>query len=274
MTNKTIKVEELLDMLDQTKQVIEYSKRLEAQTDELDKSAKALHDANAQLLELDEMKNEFISNITHELRTPITSIRSLAQIMREHKTSPEERSKFLKIIQEEAVRVSDLVNQVLDLRKMEQKQKLVLEPISINKAIREVSDILSTQFNGRSIDLTSDDALVLAEEATLKQILMNLMSNAAKFTDEKTGRVKIDISVSDGFIDISVADNGIGIPTDQLPKIFDRFYQVQDAQTGKPKGSGLGLPISKMLAEKMGGSLSVRSTEGEGSIFILSLRKA
>ena len=274
VTNKTIKVEELLEMLDQTKQVIEYSKRLEAQTDELDKSAKALHDANTQLLELDEMKNEFISNITHELRTPITSIRSLAQIMREHNTSPEERSKFLKIIQEEAVRVSDLVNQVLDLRKMEQKQQLVLQPISINKAILEVADVLSTQFNGRSIEWTADDALVLAEEAKLKQILINLMSNAAKFTDPNTGHVKIDISPMDDFVDISVADNGIGIPTDQLPKIFDRFYQVQDAQMGKPKGSGLGLPISRMLAEKMGGSLSVRSTEGEGSTFTLSLRKA
>lgn len=268
---KPVDTQELIKILDQTYQVYEYSQQLEAKSRQLSRTTEELRQANSQLQELDAMKNEFISNVTHELRTPITSIRSIAGILNSYEVTDAEKSKFLSVIDQESARVAALVNQVLDLRKVEAMPEIRLAQFDLSELVEQVVYGFTELKAKRQISIDGPNVTVYSDRRRVQQIMVNLVSNAIKFTDPNKGKIHISWSVKDGKLKLSVKDNGIGILQKDLPKVFDRFYQVEQRNINKSSGSGLGLSISKTMADLLGGTLKVSSFERKGSTFILEI---
>jgi sigma-B regulation protein RsbU (phosphoserine phosphatase) len=239
-----------------------------------------LEEANRRLTELDRLKSEFVSTVSHELRTPLTSIRSLSESLVEGLETGADVSRavqrqFLGIISEESQRLSRMINQLLDLSRIEAgKMEWRIEAIDLGEVVMQTVQIHRALFEGKGIDLSAsrpEDAVpVLADRDKLIQVLTNLLSNAAKFT-QPGGQVRVRTAREDWQAVVEVEDTGVGIPSDQLSVIFDRFRQVGDTLTGKPEGAGLGLPISREIVQHHGGSLTARSEPGRGSCFRMTL---
>jgi sigma-B regulation protein RsbU (phosphoserine phosphatase) len=235
-----------------------------------------LEEANRRLTELDRLKSDFVSTVSHELRTPLTSIRSLSETLLAGGGIPRERQEqFLSIITQESQRLSRIINQLLDLSRIEAgKLELRLEGLDVREVVGHAVGTNRALFDEKGIALAIEradgGAHVLADRDKLIQVLTNLLSNAAKFT-RRGGRVGVRAFVDDSLAVVEVEDTGIGIPPDQIEAIFERFRQVGDSLTAKPEGAGLGLPISREIVHQHGGSLMVRSTVGEGSCFRMTL---
>lgn len=276
-----ISFDELLRVLDRTQEAIIYSNKLEQSQTELEDATNQLRQANSQLKELDTLKAEFISTVTHELRTPITSIKSLANILIENDDIDTDQSKkFLSIIAEESDRISRIVSQVLDTEKAQIKVKNDSEgfqPLNLSNILKKTISALAPIAEKKKVKLgfTQDveEATILGNFDNLMQIFINLISNAIKFSPDVDGRVEVTINDTGQSLLISIADNGIGIQANKLQLIFDKFVQVQDGAEGKPSGSGLGLYITKKLVEQHDGRIWVESKTGEGSTFFVVLPK-
>ncbi|WP_404326830.1 ATP-binding protein [Aerophototrophica crusticola] len=264
----------ILRMLDETSGVIEYSRRLERKSAELEAATAALSAANDRLRELDRMKDEFLSTITHELRTPLTSVRALSEILYDTPDLPEEqRQEFLGTIIKESERLTRLINQVLDMAKIEAGAlDWSIGPVDLARIARDAADATQALYRERGValELSVPPALplVLGDADRLAQVVLNLLSNAVKFVPQGSGRVVLSVERDgDGMLRLSVADNGPGIPPEYQEEVFDRFRQVSDAQAGKPQGTGLGLAICRRLVEHMGGRIWVESLPGQGATF-------
>ncbi|MEM1136701.1 MAG: ATP-binding protein [Bacteroidota bacterium] len=268
---KPIDPEELIKMLDETYHVYEYSQLLEKKSKELSNTTQELKKANKQLKELDDLKNMFISNVTHELRTPITSIRSLAAILGKYEVEEVEKAKFLKIIDDESHRVSKLIDQVLDLRKIEAKPSLDISTFALQNLIEKIVTGFEEIKNNRQIDLQLQELEISTDKEKLQQILINVIGNAIKFTDYSSGEIAISAFSLKNKVVVKVKDNGIGIEKAHQKKVFERFYQVNNQGEGKHKGSGLGLAICKSYAKAMGIQLSLSSKVGEGTAITLEI---
>ncbi len=232
--------------------------------------------ANRRLQELDRLKSDFVSTVSHELRTPLTAIRSLSESLLDADGIPRERqAQFLRIIAQESQRLSRLINQLLDLARIEAgKMTWRLEPLDLAGVVAHAVETTRALFDRKGVALDAGpdrgDVPVEADRDTLMQVLTNLLSNAAKFTPAG-GRVWVRTFLDGAQAVVEVEDTGIGIPPDQLDTIFERFRQVGDALTGKPEGAGLGLPISREIVAHHGGSLTVESEPGRGSCFRVAL---
>ena len=235
-----------------------------------------LEEANRRLTELDRLKSDFVSTVSHELRTPLTSIRSLSESLLSGVDIPQERRyQFLAIITQESQRLSRMINQLLDLSRIEAgKMEWLLQPVDLGEIVAHAVEINRSLFDDKAIDLTfapADSAMaVLADRDKIIQVLTNLLSNAAKFTPPG-GRVRIRAFVENGQAAVEVEDTGIGIPSEQIEAIFERFRQVGDTLTSKPGGAGLGLPISREIVNHHGGTLTVRSVVDQGACFLMML---
>ena len=235
-----------------------------------------LERANRRLQELDRLKSDFVSNVSHELRTPLTSIRSLSESLLDGDDIPRERQlQLLAIIAQESQRLSRMINQLLDLSRIEAgKMEWRLEGLDLREVVAQAVATNEALFGGKGITLSvaagERPVPVLADRDKIIQVLTNLLSNAAKFTPA-AGRVAVRTLVEGAEAIVEVEDSGIGIPPDQIEAIFERFRQVGDTLTAKPEGAGLGLPISREIVEHHGGSLTVRSTPGSGSSFRLEI---
>jgi signal transduction histidine kinase/Na+/proline symporter len=235
-----------------------------------------LEEANRRLKELDRLKSDFVSTVSHELRTPLTSIRSLSESLLAGGDIPRPRQEqFLGIIAQESQRLSRMINQLLDLSRIEAgKMEWRIEVLNLGDVVAHAVQTHRGLFESRQVDLaasTSDGAVhVLADRDKIIQVLTNLLSNAAKFTPTG-GHVWVRTLRDDGRAVVEVEDTGVGIPDEQLETIFERFRQVGDTLTAKPEGAGLGLPISREIVQYQGGSLTVRSTMGRGSCFRMTL---
>ena len=235
-----------------------------------------LQEANRRLQELDRLKSDFVSTVSHELRTPLTSIRSLSETLLGARDMPRERQEqFLGIIAEESQRLSRMINQLLDLSRIEAgKMEWRLERLDVGEAVTHAVQANRSLFDDKGITLVSPSAdgapWVLADRDKIIQVLTNLLSNAAKFT-APGGRVSVRTREESGQAVIEVEDTGVGIPHQQAEAIFERFRQVGDTLTGKPEGAGLGLPISREIVQHHGGTLTVRSAPGQGSCFRMTL---
>lgn len=272
-----ISLEEVMGILDQTQEIMLYSKALEKKSKELELTTEELKTANERLKELDLLKDDFITTVTHELRTPITSIKALAKILYDNPTLENtKKEEFLNIIVGESERITRLINQVLDLEKIETKKKeypkevLDLRQI-VNKAIVNITAIANERHINLGKNIHPKRLQIIGNEDQILQVIMNLLSNALKFCDENNGQVTVTLEAENHQAVLKVKDNGKGISEKDQTIIFDRFTQISDAQMGKPKGSGLGLSISKTIIQNHKGKLEVESEVGKGAVFVIRL---
>ncbi|CAG0991972.1 partial Alkaline phosphatase synthesis sensor protein PhoR, partial [Geobacteraceae bacterium] len=229
-----------------------------------------LEKANARLLELDRLKSDFLSTVSHELRTPLTSIRSFSEILLRYDVDDaEKRKKFVGIIHNEAERLTRMINDLLDLTKIEAgrlelyPEPLELEPI-FSKALVTTQPLFAEKGINVASEIEAGLSPVYADADRLHQVLTNLLSNAVKFSPAG-GTIRLSGRKQDGFALISVADEGPGIPPDRLEQVFERFHQLQDPQKSNPLGTGLGLTISREIVERMSGKIWVESELGAGA---------
>ncbi|MDP3617516.1 MAG: HAMP domain-containing sensor histidine kinase, partial [Rhodoferax sp.] len=277
VTEEPLGIDEVMNILDEASQVRAYSHELELKSQELEAATAELRAANERLKELDRMKDDFMSTVTHELRTPLTSIRAFSEILLEdQQMEVPERKKFVTIIVKEAERLTRLINQVLDMAKIESgNAEWRTTELDLRQVIEESVASTYSLFNDRHVTLTQDLAAdtpsILADRDRLIQVMLNLLSNAVKFCDPTRGQVHIALRQEAGALRVDVRDNGRGISTVNQNIIFERFRQVGDTMTDKPQGSGLGLPISRHIIERFGGRLWVQSEPGNGATFSFTL---
>ncbi|MDX2136381.1 MAG: sensor histidine kinase [Saprospiraceae bacterium] len=274
-----ISSEQVMQVLERTQEVLRYSKELEWHSAQLEIATKQLSNANKRLKELDQMKAEFITTVTHELRTPITSIKAWSKILLDYRDTLSEAQKveYLQILITESDRIARLINQVLDLEKLTYIQKTDNQPIPIGALVQSVYTTMIPLMEGKGIEhrllLPENEVEVSGQSDQLKQILLNLLSNAIKFVPATGGAITVAVhaDAENRLANVQVKDNGPGVPAALQEHIFEKFTQVSTAESGKPDGSGLGLHISRLIAEQHGGTLRVNSRAGEGAEFVLAL---
>jgi len=274
-----ISLEEMLKILEQTQEAIAYSRALERKSKELERTSQQLREANKRLQELDSLKAEFISTVTHELRTPITSIKSLSRILLDNPNIEQaQKREFLQILVIESERITRLINQVLDVEKIgADPQEEAFTPVDLrtitNQAFIGLQQLIREHHIVAKIQLPEHPLRVLGQSDRLTQVIVNLLSNAIKFCPESNGQLTVTLSQDASQAHLAVSDNGRGIPRDKQQFIFDKFTQVNNQESGKPAGSGLGLYISRKIVENHKGSIRVESKLGQGATFIVSLPK-
>ena len=274
---EALSLEEVREILDEASQVVVYSHRLEQKSRELEAATESLRAANERLTELDRLKDDFVSTVTHELRTPLTSIRAFTQILYENPdVGVEQRMKFLGIITKETERLTRLINQVLDLSRIESGRAEWQEaPLDLLEVIGDTVTGMGQVFEERGIRveqrLPAKVPAVRADVDRIIQVMLNLLSNAAKFCEAGSGRIEIALVEQPGRLRVDVRDNGPGVHAADHEVIFGKFRQGGDSPAGKPGGSGLGLHISRQIVEHFGGRMWVESTPGEGACFSFTL---
>jgi Na+/proline symporter/nitrogen-specific signal transduction histidine kinase len=268
--------DDVLRILEETSQLRAHSLELEEKSASLERATLQLRAANEQLTSLDRLKDDFMSSVTHELRTPLTSIRALAELMRDDpKIDLAQRRQFIEIIVSETERLSRLVNQVLDMAKIESghaqwhTEELDLCAL-VKQAVATTSELFRERQTQVQLNLPEQTLLLRADPDRLTQVMLNLLSNAAKFVPQTGGRVGVSLSLDDAGVSVRVSDNGPGVPVAQRALIFERFRQGGDA-VNRPQGTGLGLPISRQIVQHFGGRLWLESVPGQGATFCFSL---
>ena len=270
-------LDEVMNIIDEASQVLAYSRQLEQKSRELEAASQELRDANQRLQELDRLKDDFISTVTHELRTPLTSIRAFSEILRDNpRLDDAQRAQFLGTVIKESERLTRLINQVLDLSKIESgnaewhSSEIDMREV-VDDAVAAVSQVFKE--NGVQLEVNMPRVLpsIVADRDRLMQVMLNLLSNAAKFCKRPGGKVSIALARQDGFLRVDVTDNGIGISDSDQEMIFEKFRQVGDTLTNRPQGTGLGLPICRQIINHFGGRLWVQSRPGEGATFSFTL---
>ena len=270
-------LEEVLDILDEATQVRAYSRELESKSRELEAATADLREANERLRELDRMKDDFISTVTHELRTPLTSIRALSEMLHDDpKMDLVDRKRFLGIIVNEAERLTRLINQILDMAKLESgRAEWTTAEVDLGEVARETMESLGQLFREKGVTLEGEipaqGPVVLADRDRLTQVMINLLSNAVKFVPGETGLVQVRVMANASEVRVEVVDNGPGLTVEECNVIFEKFRQGGNTMTNKPQGTGLGLPISRQIVEYFGGNLWVESRPGAGAKFIFTV---
>ncbi|HFU8309742.1 aerobic respiration two-component sensor histidine kinase ArcB [Escherichia coli] len=221
-------------------------------------------------------KTTFISTISHELRTPLNGIVGLSRILLDTELTAEQE-KYLKTIHVSAVTLGNIFNDIIDMDKMERRKvQLDNQPVDFTSFLADLENLSALQAQQKGLRFNLEPTLplphqVITDGTRLRQILWNLISNAVKFTQQ--GQVTVRVRYDEGdMLHFEVEDSGIGIPQDELDKIFAMYYQVKDSHGGKPAtGTGIGLAISRRLAKNMGGDITVTSEQGKGSTFTLTI---
>lgn len=277
VTEDALTIAEVRELLDEASQIVVYSHRLEQKSRELEAATAELREANERLKELDKLKDDFVSTVTHELRTPLTSIRAFTEILLdEPDLGIEKRRRFLGIITKEAARLTRLINEVLDLAKLESgKADWAESRIDMKEVISDTLAAMDQLFREKGIRvearLPEGVSYVTADLDRMIQVMLNLLSNAAKFCDSANGWIEISLCERDGCVQVNVSDNGPGIGTDDHEAVFSKFYQAGGRHSERSGGSGLGLYISRQIITHFGGKMWVDSRAGGGARFSFSL---
>jgi len=234
----------------------------------LDETQKA-KESNKELKERDKQKDEFLDTVAHELKTPITSIRALSEILLDdEEVDKETKNKFLTSILNESERVSRLINNILDLEKLATgKEKLDLNENSIKETIHKSINSVTQFAKNNQVRISEEgvkEAKLIFDEDRIQQVIINLLSNAIKFSSKEKGRVSVFTYINKKKIEVSVEDNGKGIEKDDLISIFNKFYQSKNQTILKPVGSGLGLAISKQIIESHKGKIWAENIKPQG----------
>ncbi len=228
------------------------------------------HDVT-ELKRLERVRREFVANVSHELRTPLTAIKGYAETLRDGGLrDPQAAAEFVKVIHRHADRLRDLIEDLLDLASVEQGQaRIDLAPVSLRDVVAQAEAVARPAAAGKGhtlvVDLPGDLPRVVADRDRLAQVLINLLDNAVKFTAEG-GRIEVTARSSSNRVVVSVRDNGIGIPPEDIGRIFERFYRVNRSRDRRDGGTGLGLAIAKHLTQAMGGAIEVESHPGATTV--------
>ena len=271
-------MDEIMHILDETRQIIIYSR-------ELEKATRDLEAANERLKELDRLKNEFISTVTHELRTPLTSVRALAEIVQNNPDlDAKKHHQFVGIIIKESERLSRLINNVLDFQKIASGQiQWQLTRVDFKEVIEDSIVATGQLIEKKNIELTLEmsekECFVSGDKDRLIQVMVNLISNAVKFCDPDNGRIKVGMQKEiektgdneNSFLKVFIKDNGIGIGKDDQEIVFHEFHQIISGTEGRPAGTGIGLTISKHIIDSHNGRIWVDSELEKGATFFFTL---
>ena len=224
---------------------------------------------------LENMRKEFVANVSHELKTPITSIKGFIETLKMTDNLDEDtKNRFLTIIENEATRLTRLIDDILLLSTIENKTKKKVEKVDLFEVFEEVHEVINYIAKKKNIkvkyDFENKDIDLWEYSGYIRQILLNIISNAIKYTGEN-GEVSIKQYIKSEKVFIEVKDNGIGIPEEDIERIFERFYRVDKARSRSVGGTGLGLAITKHMVKALNGNIRVESELGVGSKFIIEL---
>ncbi len=247
----------------------EYTQRLAETNAELEMTNRELERANR-------LKTEFLASMSHELRTPLHTIIGFSELLGEELEGPlnEKQRRFVQHIHKDSLHLLELINDILDISKIEAgRLELRREAFDFAALVAESLASVRGLAEAKSQRLEAEldvPTAVDADRLRIKQVLVNLLSNAIKFTPEG-GRIRVEANVQDSCVEISVSDDGIGIPAEEQEFIFDKFHQVGATTKGIREGTGLGLAITKRLIEEHGGTIQVKSQIQKGSTFVITL---
>jgi two-component system phosphate regulon sensor histidine kinase PhoR len=233
------------------------------------------------LKKAENMRRDFVANVSHELRTPVTIIKGYAETLLDGtlEADPQRATRFVEIIASHAERLTSLVNDILTLSSLEAKEaRLDLNPLDVSGTITKACLLLQERAEQKNIAISNATAAeevprVMADQGRLEQVVINLLENAIKYTPDG-GSIRLAATDDGEYVKVSVTDSGIGIPFKDLPRIFERFYRVDEARTREQGGTGLGLAIVKHIVQLHGGTVAVASEPGKGAVFSFTLRKA
>ncbi|GGH21816.1 sensor histidine kinase [Paenibacillus segetis] len=264
----------LIQMRDVTRKIAvgDFDARLSINSnDEIGSLAEAINNLAEDLQRYRDTRQEFFANISHELRTPITYLEGYSKVIKDRLYDTEaERDQYLDIIHQESQRLQRLVNDLFELAKMEEgKISLSLEWMDLTEITDNAVRKIQLKANEKGLQLNTHISrvvpLIYGDGLRTEQVLINLLENAVRYTEK--GEINVYLKEESGFVYIAVEDTGIGIPDDEVPFIFDRFYRVEKSRSRQHGGTGLGLSIAKKLIELQGGELLVTSTIGQGTRF-------
>jgi two-component system phosphate regulon sensor histidine kinase PhoR len=229
-----------------------------------------------ELERLERVRKDFVANVSHELRTPLTAIRGAAETLLDGALEDtERRRRFVEMILSNAIHLTNISSDLLALSSLESGKALpLLSPVPVAECVAAALATVESEAAQRGVELACgaipSGLSVLGYRGRLDQVLINLLHNAVKF-NRPGGSVRVNVGVSDSRVRIAIADTGIGIPSEDLPRVFERFYRVDKARSREVGGTGLGLSIVKHAMEQMHGEISVESTLGKGSCFTVTL---
>ena len=225
-------------------------------------------------VKLDNMQKEFVADVSHELKTPITAIMGCADTLLEGGYDFETQNKFLKVISDESKRMARLVTDLLTLSRYDSKRKTEKELFDLGKLVKETQEKLEIQIKqkGHSVEsfVTADVPPVYANKDDIQRVILNILSNSIKYTPNG-GKIRLYVGFVYNDAYVKIIDNGIGIPEEDLSRIFERFYRVDKARTRQLGGTGLGLSIAKEILDKNGGSIDIKSKVGEGTEVVIRI---
>ena len=266
-----------MQIANETQQVIEYSQRLEQTTKKLRTTAKQLKHANLRLTELDRQKDDFLSKVSHEVRTPMTSIRSFSEILLKHDDIDEEQQlKFVTTINQESKRLTILLDEILDLNELERgERQWVNNPVNGEEILDRVINICNPIALLKKVRLlrggSAKNSIVEADADRLAQVFINLITNAIKYNDNKKPVVKISTDSFNGNYIVEISDNGPGVALQDEEIIFEKFSRGYKTKGVDDGGLGLGLAISREIIDKMSGKLELVRSKERGACFRVSL---
>ena len=274
---KPVSLTEVLNILEDNREARSANKQLTEQSNKLIKLTADLKTANEELIDHDRQKDSFLDTVAHELKTPITAIQAASEVLQDDEMPEELRNKFLQNIIQDTTRLTVLINNILDLEKLHsgretlhlkkedlisviEKSILVVKPIALKKGI-------TIEFEpAQKVKLNLDSGKMI-------QVFTNLLGNALKFVPNDTGKILVELHSDKENVVCSITDNGKGIDPEDVPYIFDKFYQTRNQHLKKPSGSGFGLAISKQIIEIHQGEIYADSTYENGARFIIKLPK-
>lgn len=272
-----ISLVEVLKILEESKENIVSNKVLLEKSNELSQLSSKLKDANQELISKDKQKDEFLDTVAHELKTPITGIRAATELlMDDDDDMPKDiKAQFLKNILQDTDRLGRLIHNILDFEKLETgRLHLDLQYHDIQKTIHQAISSISQIAAKKEVKIINNNPHTFStryDEDRILQVLINLLSNAIKFCNQKTGVIEIDYKLGNQTVEISVTDNGKGIPEEDHKFIFDKFYQSKHQNTIKPQGSGLGLAITKQIVEKHNGKIWAKKDVKNGATLVFTI---
>ncbi len=226
-------------------------------------------------VKLDNMQKEFVADVSHELKTPITSIMGYADTLLEGDYDKETQEKFLNVIATESRRMARLVTDLLTLSRYDNnKNKTKKVQFDLGELVKKCQEKLAIEIKKKNHDVkcfvTADVPLVYADKDDIERVILNILTNSIKYTKEN-GEIKIYVGFVYNDAYIKIFDNGIGIPEEDLSRIFERFYRVDKARTREMGGTGLGLSIAKEILDKNGGSIDIKSVVGKGTEVVIKI---